>query len=200
MRKTVLVPLLELADPAAASFLELWVEPVVEPVGEPATDGLESLAFGPLKSAVTVARRALACLPAPARPAAATLMTPNVALAHSAGAALALALCPFLLRADFPYSRHIITGTLDFPAGGAVGIGDSGHIRHKLEAVRGLGQQREPLLLLLPGRAVGPDLAGLLGELAVLNIAVRPVSTLAEALDACTGRLLEAKGDYRGAA
>lgn len=182
MPKTVLIPLVDLAEPGQASFLELWVEPAQQESGRLA---LQSLSAGPLRTAVAQARQALAGLPEPLQPALIRLMSPGLALSKAVSAGLGLALCPFLLDPAFPYSRYIITGSLGQPPA----IGDSGHLRHSLEAVLRLGYQPEPALFILPRCALDESLLELCGQLASLNVAVRPVADLPEALQACTGRL-----------
>ncbi len=186
MRKTLLIPLVDLAKPGRGSFLELWVESA-----QYGADGLQSLAFGPLQAAVATARQALAGLPAPLRPAATRLMTPGLNLVQSNSTALGLALCSYLLDPAFPYSGHIVTGGLavEVTPAAPARIIDSGHLRHSLEAVCALGYQPEPVLFILPRCALDETLAERCGQLAALNIAVRPVADLAEALEACTGRL-----------
>lgn len=185
MRKTMRVPLVELAEPGQGGFLEFWVEPA-----PPGSDPFQGLAAAPLQTALRAAREALAGLPPPQFPCQVFLANSELAVSASAGAALALALCPFLLRPDWPYPHYAVTGTLLPPgrAGEPLRIGDSGHLPAKLEALCRLGYQVEPLLLILPRVGQDAGLGEIGGRLVAQNIAVRRVADLDEAFAACSGK------------
>lgn len=183
MPKTVLIPLMELAEPRQASFMELWVEP-----GQAGFDGLETLAAGPLQQAVAQTRAAIKPLSCPAVPARTRLMSANLRLSDGSGAGLGLALCPYLLDPAYPYSRYIINGGIQQDSRGAKVVSGS-PLLQCLDAISALGYQAEPVLFLFPKTNFNEPALSRCGELASLNIAVRPVDSLDQAFAACTGYL-----------
>lgn len=179
MSKQVLIPLVSLALGVVDSFLELRAEPGLSDN----QDCFQLLQQGSLKTAVCLARQALQTLPAINFSNSIYLASGNVALSSSSGAGLALTLSPWLTRAEFPYQRSIVMGTLVFsrPPGQSIQIASGGYIKEKLQAVLRLGYQIEPTLLIMSAQVNDLNLTDIYQTLAEKNIAVRTVATLYDA-------------------
>ena len=184
--KTLLVPVASLSEPVKIDFLELSVEPA----SEPPQDAFSSLGHLGLGQAAQAALRAWERLQ-PAFPAKVQVKNPGLPVTNSAGAGLALALCPFLLAPACPYRTVLALGSLEFPDGSQdVWANAADRLAEKLNAIRRRGYRVKPELLILPwdGTLDDPE-DGLLNQLAALNVAVRQVNSLAEARGACDGRI-----------
>jgi len=186
--KTLLIPVAALGKVDRIGFLELAVEMAVNPVLP--HDPFRRLAQPGLEQAETVARRAWGVLTPPVA-VNVRVTGPRFGLTNSAGAALGLALCPFL--AVRPYRIAIAMGSLHFHDGnGGIRVGAVGQLAAKLRAIREHGYRTEPTLLVYAddGSAAARHEAG---GLAALNIAVRRVETLEQACRAGEGEPLPAE-------
>ena len=182
MLKTLRIPLISLIAPSEGGFLEFLIEPLTNN-----DDGFESIANGVLQVAVNQARAALRTLPENPGKSRLRLVTVDTDLSTSTGAALGLALSPWFLQIDCPYQHFIITGTLVFSNTAETAVGDSGALLEKMYAVSRLGYQVQPTLFIMPHLTISPEVKAIYQTLAQHNIAVRRVSTLAQACRAVMG-------------
>lgn len=181
--KCLRIPVAPLDRPERASFLDFFIEPAETGLfGRGAgSDPFRAVAQPGLEPAIAMARRAWDTLPPPP-PFHIRLVNPLAGLSNASGAALGLALCPFL--AASPYRESIVMGSLAF-SGGEARVGAVGHLAAKLRAVRAEGHREAPALLVFADDGDSATAAETL-ELLKLNITVRPVETLREACRACT--------------
>lgn len=184
--KRLSIPVALLSQSERVGFLEFFIEPAeTAPRNQAAwQDPFRGLAQPGLEPAIAAARRAWDVIPPPV-PFHIAVVNPMAGLTNSSGAALGLALCPFLAAPDSPYGDSIVMGSLDF-GGAEPRIGKVDHLPAKLRAIRTQGPRTTPTLLLFADDG-DPATARETLELLKLNITVRPVETLREACRACMG-------------
>lgn len=183
MTKQVFVPLVSLASGDADSFLELRSEQDLS--GQ--HDCFFNLGIG-LKPAVLEARRALQTLPEFVFDGSIYIAGACPTLASPKDVALALALCPWLLQANFLFGRCFVLGHLSFPEAkdGHITVTAGRYLQEQLQAVLRLGYQVDPALLIMPTSDIETDYR----HFAEKNIAVRSVATLTEAYEKCISSYL----------
>ncbi|PZN71221.1 MAG: hypothetical protein DM484_26815 [Candidatus Methylumidiphilus alinenensis] len=184
--KTLLIPVAALGETDKIGFLELTVEPASVPVDR--HNPFQRLAQPGLEEAEAAARRAWSEVPPPLA-VKVRVASPCFGLTNSTGAALGLALCPFLCApAALSYQYAIVMGSLQFDgADGRIHIGAAGQLVAKLRAIRSRGYRRSPTLLIYASDGSDEAQREAAG-LAALNIAVRRVGTFDEACRVCDGR------------
>jgi hypothetical protein len=183
--KTLLIPVAALGEADKIGFLEL----AIDIARAPATphDPFRRLAQPGLEQAEAAARRAWQSAPPPLA-VEVRVATPCLGLTNSTGAALGLALCPFLASPLSPYPVAIVMGGLGLcNAKGCIQIGAVSQLAAKLHAIRRRGYRAAPTLLVYADD--GSDAARREASgLAELNIAARRVDTFSAACQACDGR------------
>lgn len=186
--KSLRIPIAALGEAGRIEFLELWIKPLAQspsdslvqpnPFGQLAQPGLEE--------AIAAAHQAWSAV-APPGPVKVSIASPGFGLTNSAGAALGLALCPFLAAPDAPYKNSLVMGGLAFDKAD-VGVSAVDQLATKLRAIRAQGYQVEPVLLIYADDG-DPETHNEASQLAALNIAVRCVTTFREACRVCDGSL-----------
>ena len=179
--KTMLIPVAALGEAERIGFLELSITP--RQASSAQHNPFQRLAQPGLKQAEAAAWRAWEVIPPPLA-VDVRVASPIFGLTNASGAALGLALCPFLCTSDAAYRIAIVMGGLDE----GVQISAVGQLAGKLRAIRKLGYRAEPTLLVYADDGsdeAQQEAAGL----AMLNIAVRPVETFNQACLVCQGDL-----------
>lgn len=183
--KTLLIPVAALGEVDKVGFLEL----AIAAARAPATphNPFQRLAQPGLEQAEAAARRAWAAVPPPLA-VDVRVASPCFGLTNASGAALGLALCPFLAAPGAAYRVAIVMGSLGFVgANGGIVVGAVGQLAAKLHAIRQRGYRTVPTLLIYAddgSDAARREACGL----AELNIAVRRVGSFDAACRACDGR------------
>jgi len=186
--KTLLIPVASMAEPDKVNFLELAVEPADGLKPDDALQALGQVGLA-LQQAAAAALRAWTAF-APPETVKVRLANPvGVNVTNSRGAALGLALSPFLHGPDAPYRVAIVMGGLEFLEDGLLVVSPTDCLAEILRAIQARGYRMEPVLLILPWDGCGEEEEAILLNLAALNIAVRRVNTFAEACWACEGRI-----------
>lgn len=139
--KRLYIPVAALDEPASVSFFECCLEPASQrDLGE-----LDALTRLGLVQAAKMAGQAWAVLDAPG-----VRLTPlslDLSITNSAGAALGLALSPYLADPRQPCHTSFVMGGLEF-AGGDAKLSAVASLAVKLKAIRALGRPGSPALLL----------------------------------------------------
>ena len=182
--KTRLLPVAALGEAGKIGFLELAVEPANAQVSP--HDPFQGLAQPGLEEAEAAARRAWQAVPPPLA-VQVRVASPCFGLTNSTGAALGLALCPFLCAPAAAYRVAMVMGSLEVDgANGLISIGAVSQLAEKLRAIRLRGYRQPPSLLIYADD--GSDEARREASgLAALNIAVRRVVNFTQACRACDG-------------
>lgn len=179
--KTLLIPVAALGEAEKIGFLELSI--TLSSDKSVRHNPFQRLAQPGLKLAEAAAWRAWEVIPPPVA-VDVRVANPIFGLTNASGAALGLALCPFLCTSDAAYRIAIVMGGLDE----GVQISAVGQLAAKLRAIQKLGYREMPTLLIYADDGsyeAQQEAAGL----AKLNIAVRPVETFNQACLACQGGL-----------
>lgn len=183
--KTLLIPVAALGEAGKIGFLELAIEPANAQVSP--HDPFQRLAQPGLEEAEAAARRAWQAVPPPLA-VQVRVASPCFGLTNSTGAALGLALCPFLCTPAAPYRVAMVMGSLEGDGTNSlISIGAVSQLAEKLRAIRLRGYRQSPTLLIYADD--GSDEARREASgLAALNIAVRRVVNFTQACRACDGR------------
>jgi len=183
--KSVFVPIATLGTSGRVGFLEFNVE-AAKPDGK---DPLADLCYPGLVKATEAARRAWMMI---SPPCACTIQVVGAPppITHSVGAGLGLSLCPFFWH-DSPYAVAVVMGELIFCPDGNIMVGAVAKLADKLVSIQQLGYRPKPMLLILQNENLTAAEQVLLHSFADYNVAVRKVSTLAQAIQSCSGRLTD---------
>ncbi len=186
-RKSVLIPVVALSRELPGRLLEIVVERRPRVSAQAGRADFDALVGNGLGSAVVAATRALQ---GPTQ-----LMWPNVgfprmylanpmpALSNSEGAALGVALGTLMHSGICRCERMLASGKLSEDA---QVLTSSDSLRDKLATALALGPQTDTVPFLVPADArITAEVESLTEELAALNIAVKGVQTLSEAVAFC---------------
>jgi hypothetical protein len=180
VRKRVFIPAVSLGQEKHIDLLEFSVD-------EPSLFGsssYKSLEGCHLEAAIALVEQALIKLPKPKQKCQLFMVNPAPYLSNAKGAALGLLLALYMREKQCPHESLIVTGSLVAAADKqSFIISDSGNLDLTLSAALSLGVQQQPTLYLIPD-SVGFK-TKLLEDLAKLNIFVRKISSLNDALRFC---------------
>ncbi len=183
--KTLFIPVAALGQADKIDFLELAITPASDKA--PRHDPFQRLAQPGLEQAEAAAWQAWETILPPVA-VNVRVASPIFGLTNSTGAALGLALCPFLCAPGAAYRVAIVMGGLE----GGVQVSAVANLAAKLRAIRRFGYREEPTLLIYASdgtEEARQEAAGL----AALNIAVRQVETFNQACLAGVGELALSK-------
>lgn len=177
MRKFVLIPIVSLGRDAKGHFLEV--------MSEPASFGgvnFQALKSSGLTSQVALTEQILNSLSYFGM-SGNNLYLSNYFLNLSGlkGISLGLTLAAFMQQNTCPYQKIIALGEIVIDSLNLT-VSASQYFDMQIAAVLGLGKQIHPLPLYLPADALNENIKNLSQQLNELNIVLKPITTLADAL------------------
>lgn len=176
MRKFVWVPIVSLGQNTQGKFLEIMSEPAC--FGGINMDALKNYGLTKNIAATQVVLKRVTQQPSSAN----LYLTSFLAnLSNTQGINLGLILASFIQAPTCPYQKIIVAGQLE-TAKASLSVTTTGHFETKVKTILNLGEQAEPIPFYFPRAMTTESHLPLLSQMAALNIVLKPVDNLAEAL------------------
>ena len=174
MRKFILIPIIYLGYPAKVQFLEIMSE-----AGAFGSVNFQALKTSGLTSAITITEQILNSLSHPSISANNLYLSYHLLNLNELRAiSLGLTLAAFMQQKNCNYQKIIAMGEID-PNCPQLSISAGQYFETQIEAVLSLGQQKQTVAFFIPAQLFNETLKQ---RLALLNIQLKAVATLSEAL------------------